>query len=449
MKMDRSTPAPGVRHQSPDAPLSGAWRTVTILTLLYWFGTLDRQVAALLVPDIKKDLALSDFEVSLIQGLGFGLLYMLMSPVMGWLVDRISRRFILFGCTIGWSISAMFSGLARGFGGLFAARAGVGGFEAALNPTSYAMLGDLFPPKKLALPMSVYVLGGNLGSGMSFLVGGAVIAWIMASPDHVLPFVGQLSGWQMAFVVTGAPGLLLAPLIWLARDPRTLRKEPAVATGFGDLWRHIVNHKAFYLLHHVGFGLIMALVVGLQSWNSAYLSRHFGWDLASIGYTLGASQLGSALLGLVFHGWAVDRLFARGRTDAHLAYFLTMALLAAPMLLIAYTASSAMVTIIFYNIGYFLVMAFASIGPAALQIATPSMLRGKASSVYMVFLTIIGTMLGPVFVALITDFVFADEASLGHSMAIFGAGCALLAAAAFHFGRAPMRRAVASALSPA
>ncbi|MFT4054393.1 MAG: MFS transporter [Novosphingobium sp.] len=446
--MDRTIPGKDFRSQPLDAPLPGAWRTVTILTLLYWFGTLDRQVAALLIPDIKKDLTLSDFEVSLIQGLGFGLLYMLMSPFMGWLVDRISRRFILFGCTIGWSLSAMCSGLARGFGGLFAARAGVGGFEAALNPTSYAMLGDLFPPKKLALPMSVYVLGGNLGSGMSFLVGGAVIAWIMSNPEHVLPFVGPLSGWQMAFVVTGAPGLLLAPLIWLARDPRMARKEPMVQTGFGDLWRHITQHKAFYLLHHIGFGLIMSLIVGLQSWNSAYLSRHFGWDLATIGYTLGATQLGSALLGLVFHGWAVDKMFARGRTDAHLVYFMAMALLAAPALMIAYTASSAMVMVVAYNIAYFLVMSFASVGPAALQIATPAPLRGKASSVYMVFLTVIGTMLGPVFVALITDFVFADEASLGLSMAIFGTACALLAAASFHFGRVPMRRAVASAINP-
>ena len=447
MKMDRSpldTPTDASRS---DVPLPGAWRSVTILTLLYWFGTLDRQVAALLVPDIKSDLALSDFEVSLIQGMGFGLLYMLMAPLMGWLIDRISRRFILFGCTIGWSISAMCSGLARGFGGLFAARAGVGGFEAALNPTSYAMLGDLFPPRKLALPMSIYVLGGNLGSGMSFLVGGMVIAWIMASPEHVLPLVGHLSGWQMAFVVTGAPGLLLAPLIWLARDPRSASKQPMARTGFGDLWRHVSQHKAFYLLHHLGFGFIMAIIVGVQSWNSAYLSRQFGWDLASIGYVLGATQLGSALLGLVFHGWAVDKLFGRGRTDAHLAYFLVMTLLCIPALVVAYTAPSAKVMIVCYNLAYFLLMAFASIGPAALQIATPPALRGKASSVYMVFLTILGTMLGPVFVATITDFVFGNEARLGLAMATFAGGCAVLAALAFHFGRAPMRRAVAAAMA--
>lgn len=430
-----------------DKAASGAWRTLVILTILYWFGTLDRQVAALLIPEIKADLQLTDLQVSLIQGLAFGLLYMLMSPLAGWLVDRFSRRMILFGSVLGWSFSAMASGVSRSFGTLFCARAGVGGFESALNPTCYSLLSDVFPPKKLALPMSIYVLGGNLGSGMSFLAGGAVIAFVAASPSFHLPFVGELAGWQMAFLITGFPGLFLAPLIWLARDPRKPRKAASGDdTTFLQLWHHVRGHLAFYLLHNLGFGLVMSLIVGLQSWNAAYLSREFGWELSKIGYVLGSTQLIAAVAGLIFHGWMVDHMFSKGRHDAHLLYFLIMVLLALPCGVIAYAVSTPAMMLIFYNLTYFLVMSFASIGPAALQIATPSHLRGKASASYMVVITIMGTILGPVFVALLTDFVFS-EAEIDRSMAVFAALSCLLAALAFAFGLKPMRKVVASQMA--
>lgn len=439
----------GVSSASPDQPAHGAWRSVAVLTLLYWFGTLDRQIAALLVPQIKSSLALTDLEVSLIQGLAFGLFLMIASPITGWLVDRYSRRMVLFGGVVGWTCCAIASGLSRSFGQLFAARAGVGGFEATINPTAYSLLSDLFPPKKLALPLSIFVLGGNLGSAMSYLLGGAVIAWIASAPSWEMPMFGHLAGWQMAFVVTGIPGLVLAPLIWLAADP--VRKgrsstQSASATTFADLWRYASRHKAFYITHHLGFALIMAFIVGLQSWNATYFSRHFGWQLASIGYILGFAQLVTALTGLIFHGWAVDRMFGRGRRDAHLLYSMITSLLALPLGTLAYLVPSPVAAVILYNAAYFCVMAFASIGPASLQIATPPALRGKASAIYMVVLSIIATICAPMMVAAFTDLVFANEDHLGFSMAIFAALTAGASATLFAFCRNPMKVAAAEAL---
>ena len=427
----------------------GAWRTVIVLTMLYWFGTLDRQVAALLIPLIKQDLHLTDLQISLIQGLAFGFFFMLASPVMGWLIDRYSRRLVLYGGATAWSICAIGSGLARSFGQLFATRAGVGAFEASINPTAYAMLSEVFPPRKLALPLSIFVLGGNLGSGMSFLLGGAVIAWIAASPPFVLPIVGQLSGWQMAFVITGLPGLLFAPMIWLAAEPSRARAKAATVTTFADLWHHFRRHPRFFAMHNFGFALIMAFIVGLQSWNATYLSREYGWPLAAIGFWMGLCQVGFALAGLAFHGWAVDRLFSRGHRDAHLRYFTLMSLLALPCSVGAYLVDSAVGMLILYNLAYFFVMAFASVGPAALQIATPPALRGKASAVYMVVISIIGTIFGPMIVAAFTDLLFRDEAALGWSMALFAALTTGGAAIIFSLGRAPMRRAIEEAMAVA
>ncbi|GAA4810128.1 MFS transporter [Sphingosinicella ginsenosidimutans] len=449
----QSIPFPGSGASSAEPAAEpvreGAWRAVAVLTLLYWFGTLDRQVAALLIPMIKADLSLTDLQISMIQGLAFGLFFMIMSPLMGWLVDRYSRRVILFCGVVGWSISATASGLVKSFGGLFAARAGVGGCEASINPTAYAMLSELFPPKKLSLPMSLFVMGGNLGSGMSFLLGGGVIAWVSTSPQMSLPWIGPLAGWQLAFVVTGLPGLLLAPLLFTipeSRRPRTAGVT-AAPSGFGDLWRHYRRFPVFYLTHGLGFALIMAFVVGLQSWNATFLMRAHGWALSDIGYLLGIFQVGSALIGLAFHGWAVDRLFGRGRKDAHLAYFALMCALAFPCATAAYLIDSGMATLLLYSLAYFFIMAFASIGPAALQITTPANLRGKASAVYMVGVSIIGTILGPIVVASFTDLLFQDEKALGWSMALFAALTTGLAGALFFVGRPAMRRAIDARMS--
>jgi len=422
------------------APRSGAWTTVAILTLLYWLGTLDRQIAALLVPQIKTDLSLTDFQVSLIQGLAFGGMYMLASPLVGWLVDAWSRRWLLLAGVGGWSVSASLSGLATSFGQLFAARAGVGGLEATINPIAYSLISDMFPPRKLALPISIYVLGGNLGSGVSFLAGGAVMAWLAASPLPALPFVGHLASWQMAFLITGLPGLILAPLALFMRDPARSGATGKPASGYGELFRHVRRNWGFYLAHNLGFAVIMAFVVGLQSWNAAYIVRAFHWKLSSVGFAIGSAQLLASISGLAVHGWLVDRWYASGRHDAHLRYFTIMSLLALPCAVGAYLVPNAIAMLVLYNLSYFFVMAFASIGPAALQIATPGHLRGKASSIYMIMLTILGSILGPMFVAAITDFGFGDEARLGHSLAVFGGTACLLAAILFTLGQAPMRR---------
>ena len=425
-------------------PPSTSWRAVAVLTTLYWFGTLDRQVAALLLPLIKADLQLTDSQVSLIPGLAFGLAFMIMSLPIGWLVDRISRRAILFVGVLMWSLAAMGSGLSRTFGQLLGARAVVGGAEATINPSAYSLLSDFFPPSKLTLPMSIFTLGGNLGSGTSFMLGGAVIALVASSGGVTLPLVGTLAGWQAAFVVTGVPGLLLAFLVWTF--PEAPRHKPATAISdnatFGELGRHFRRHSGFYLMHNLAFAMIMGFAVGLQSWNSAYLSRHFDMPLAQIGFWLGLSQVLSSLLGLWFHGWAVDRIFSKGRYDAHLIYFGAMCLLACPFGVVAYMLDDAVGTIICYNIAYFLVMAFASIGPAALQIATPGRLRGKATAVYMIVLSVLGTILGPIIIAAFTDRLFQDEAMLGQSMALFAGITTLLGALFCWLGRAPMRRAV-------
>jgi len=422
-----------------------AWGTALVLTLLYWFGTLDRQMSVLLVTPIKQYLRLSDVQVSLIYGTAFALSYMLASFPVGWLVDRIPRRKILFWGAVIWASAASASGLARSFPQLFGARAVVGAGEATLHPTTFSIMADLFPPGRLALPLTIFVLGSCLGSGMSFVLGGILVGWADSHAPFILPLVGEIVGWQFAFIVTGFPGLLVAAMIFLVPEPMR-RASPVVRadnSGFGHLWRCYRRHLPFYVFHALGFGLVMMFVIGLIAWNPAFLTRHHGWDIARIGRWVGFTQIGAAVSGLVLHGWAVDRLFRKGRQDAHMIYFMVMALLACPAAVAAYLVASPYLMLALFTFAYFCIMAYPAIGPAALQIATPPEVRGKISAIYMIVVNLIGTVGGPLTVAMFTDHLFRDEAKLGYSMSLFAGSTMLAAVASFWLGRKPMRIAVA------
>lgn len=421
-----------------------AWSTVGILSLLYGFGTLDRQIMALLVGPIKRDLGFSDMEIGVLQGMAFALFFVLASPPIGWLVDRISRRVIIFWGTIVWSLCAAASGLANNFAQMFAARAGVGAGEATIQPTSFATIAEIFPAERLALPMSIFVIGANVGAGLSFIFGGLVVDWADSAGAGAVSLFGDIEPWRLAFLVTGLPGLALAFIVFLM--PRTRVNRDAIDRGeggdFARAWRHYRSHLRFYLLHNVAFACCIGMIVGLLAWNPAFLARQHGWDAATAGVWLGATQIPTSLLALGLHGWAVDRLFRSGMEDAHMRWFAVMCPLAAGFAAAAYLAPGPWLMLALFNCSLFCIAPYPGIAAAALQIATPPELRGKISSAYLIGLNLLGAMTGPMLIAAFTQYAFADEARLGWSMSLSALLLMGLGTLCCIAGLGPMRRAI-------
>lgn len=434
--------------RSGSGPLQGSWQIVGVLSLLYLVGTIDRQMSALLVTPIKHDLGLSDVQVSLIQGMAFALAYVLASIPVGWMVDRFSRRAILFGGALVWGTSATASGLTNSFGQLFLARTGVGAGEATIHPSSFSIMADLFRPERLALPLSLFTLGGMIGSGMSFILGGQIVAFVEKTSLD-LPLLSEMRGWQIAFILTGLPALLLGATALLIREPPraqiSLGTEPE-RNGYAELWRHYRQHLWFYGFHMLAFSTPMAFVVGLGAWNPAFLGRLHHWEIDRIGFWLGSTQIASGLLGLAVHGWLIDRWFGKGRYDAHMRYFAIMSAIAAPLGGMAYLVESPWLSLLLINAAFFCVMSYPGIGPASLQIATPPSLRGKASALYLICVNLIGTIGGPLVVAMLTDYVFRDEMALGYSMSLFAVACSICGMVLFVLGLKPMQAAVSARL---
>ena len=124
---------------------SYAWAVVAILIGTAILSYTDRQVLSLLVDPIRRDLLISDTEVSLLLGTAFAVVYGIAGIPFGLLADRTSRRNLIFFGVVVWSIGTVACGFAHSFGGLFAARIVVGLGESVLSPSAISLISDYFP----------------------------------------------------------------------------------------------------------------------------------------------------------------------------------------------------------------------------------------------------------------------------------------------------------------
>ena len=155
--------------------------------VFYVFSFIDRQIIALLVDPIKRDMNVTDTQIGLLQGISFALFYCFLGVPIGMLADRSNRKKIIAVGVVVWSVMASLCGLAKNFTQLFMARIGVGVGEAALSPAAYSMITDSFPKEKLGRAFSVYNLGIAIGSGIALLVG----LWLR-------PYVLRVRVWRNA-----------------------------------------------------------------------------------------------------------------------------------------------------------------------------------------------------------------------------------------------------------
>ncbi len=426
-------------------PSAGAgWWATFILFLFYALSFVDRQLLNLLVEPIKASLGVSDFEISLLQGFTFAVFYTIFGLGIGWLVDNRPRRPIIFIGVVLWSIAAAGCGLAARYWHLALTRIGVAVGEASLAPAAYSLMSDIFPPRRLALPMSVMGAGAPLGGALALIIGGYILGLV---PHGVaLPAIGHLQGWQFAFVVVGAPGLLLAPLIWTVKRPGR-RGEPSEAqtraqsTSLLHVWRFLASHRRFYTGHFLGFGLYSMIGYAMTSWLPTFLIRRHGWGLAEAGYATGALMLFVSLPGSLLMGWLVDRWYARGRHDAHLLFFAGCAIMQMLSVLAAVLVADPKLAIIFLA-PQMATAGFTGVAAAALQITTPSRMRGQTSAIYLLVFNLLGIGMGPSVVAAFTDFFFHDEMRVGSSLILTYVIFAPIAAGLMLYAAPAMRRRV-------
>lgn len=421
-----------------------AWYAVFVLTAVYILAFIDRTILSLLVGPIRADLGLSDTQISLLHGFAFAIFYTTLGIPIALLADRLNRRNIIVIGLAFWSLATAACGLARSFAQLFLARVGVGIGEAALSPSAYSMLADYFPPQRLSRAVAVYTVGAFAGSGLAFLIGGAVIGGVAAAGTVTWPIVGELRPWQVVFFAVGLPGLPMA--LWMLTIFEPLRrKAPATGTLRAALaanLRYMRAHWQVYLSHFVGFSLVGLVFNAAMTWLPAYLMRVHGLTAAGSGFWLGSILLIAGVAGVLSGGWFADRMVATGRVDGTMRVGLYAAIAALPFAASATLAPSLPLTLVLIaGLLYTTTLPYGA-AAAALQIVTPGHMRATASAIYLCIVNLAGIGLGSVLVALATDRLFGDDLAVGKSLALVGVVCAPLAALVLAWGLPHFRRTV-------
>ncbi|HEY6641266.1 MFS transporter [Povalibacter sp.] len=407
-----------------------AWYVLFLLTFAFTVAFIDRQVLNLLVEDIKRDLLLTDTQLSLLQGIAFMGSYIAFSPWFGRWADVGTRRNILVLGVATWSIFSALCGFAETYWQLFLARVAVGAAEASLAPAAWSLIADYFSRERLPRAMSIYLMGPYIGGGLAMIAGGMVVG-SMSTLRELAPVLADMQPWQLTFIVISVPGVLLALVLLTIREPA--RKAPvanSVDRNFSlrevmvFLWRG----RAFYVRFYLGMALIVIVLYALPAWMPSFLMRVHDADPTRVGLRYGALVLIMGSAG-VLSGPFVDRWLAkRGHIDSPIR---TAAI--ASIGLMIFTASLPLVSgfagaLVVAAGGTFFYSLPQAMSATALQLATPNRMRGIVTSLYVFVLSVIGLGAAPTVVALVTDRVFGDPSKVGLSLAVVCASSAAGAA---------------------
>ncbi|GIX29759.1 MAG: MFS transporter [Porticoccaceae bacterium] len=420
-----------------------AWWATILLLAIYVFSFVDRQILNLLVDPIKAELALSDSQIGILQGIAFAATYVFFSIPLGRWVDRRSRnRLITWGVAV-WSLATCACGLADNFATLFVARALVGIGEATLTPAAWSLLSDYFSPARRALPFSIFLTGPYLGVGAAMIAGGALVGVLPERFTWDGPIALELSRWQQIFFLVGAPGLIFTVLMLATPEPP---RGGGGTAGTGDaavpyraIIAHLAAHRAVYGALLVGTSFLVFALYAVQSWAPAFLHRAHGLSVTEVGVRYGTIALVAGALGVLTSPLYGRLLRAARREHYYLLIPLGAACALVPLavlLPLAPGVSSALALIA--CISYLVTVPLAPVA-LGLQAVTPPGMRGVVVGGYVVATNILGLGAGPYTVGLVNDLLFADPAQIGASLGMSCAFAAAIALLLFLWGERVLR----------
>jgi MFS family permease len=315
-------------------------------------------------------------------------------------------------------------GFVRSFGGLFFMRAGVGVGEATLNPCATSLIGDYFPPQTRPKAFGIYTMSTALGTGVTYLGGGAIIAFIGGpGGGNVvdMPVIGPTPAWQAVFIVIGFAGLVPALLLLLTvREPerRDLATSTQARAGWAETRAFLRQNRTTLLCHHFGVAFVMLSVYGWVNWLPTLFVRLHGWSIPqfSIWYGLGGGIAG--ILSAIASGYVTNWFKRRGRVDGTMV----TVLIGGIGLTVGTSIAPLLPSPVAVLVGFCVAGVFTNFSPAqalaAIAEITPNQLRGFVTAIYILVIGIAGAGFGPAIMGWVTDHVFGDPMKIHYSMAL-------------------------------
>jgi MFS family permease len=409
----------GFMEETPVYPSAGyAWYVVMVLYLIYTLSFVDRAIINFLVDPIRADLRINDFQFSLIQGMAFAVTYSVMGIPLGRLADSRSRRGQLAAGIALWCGMTVLSGKADGFWELFLTRMGVGIGEACLVPCAYSLIADYFPKEKRALPLNVFSGAIMFGALVSPVIGGVVSEYALRGGTREIFLLGNVTPWQLSFVLVGLPGILFVLAMKTVQEPT--RKEKGGEANVKATFRYVFRHWVTYgsIISGTTFG---AMTNGaILQWLVPWFSRRYAWNNARIGFYSGITSFVFGIVGLSLAGVLADRFIGAGKKAVYIKLMMAAeALVLIPIILAhavdnPYWVLGCVGGVIFFG-GF-----SAGLGPASLQVISPNEMRGQVTAFCFLILNLVAMTIGPSAVGWLTTYLFADDKMVRSSAVIVG-----------------------------
>ena len=373
-----------------------------LLTLVYGFNFIDRQIMGILAPFIQKDLGLTNTELGLLIGLAFAVFYTFVAIPIAWLADRFNRVNILSIALATWSAFTALTGLANNFVQVALARMGVGIGEAGGSPPSHSIISDMYPKEERASALGVYSMGIPLGIMAAYFVTASLMD---ISEDQV--------NWRQIFIFLGLTGIALAVVVKLVlKEPvrgamelssgTTISKPP-----FLDSLKVLMRIPAWWAMcFGIAFGSFVSYAK--SAFQTKYLvtldpSFDFQTLVIILGIMNGTTYAGGAFFGArLADRWGKKDIRAYGWLPA------IAMLLCLPVGIIGWWIDSVEMHLVFATFALLLLGIYLGPSFAIAQTLAPIHMRAMSTALFFFILNMIALGGGPTFAGWLMD-VFGNN----------------------------------------
>ncbi len=390
------------------------YRTLVLLllTLIYAFNFIDRQIIGILSPFIQADLGLSNSQLGLLKGFLFALFYTVVGLPIAWLADRYNRVNIISIALATWSGFTALTGMANSFLTIGLARMGVGVGEAGGSPPSHSIISDMYAKEERAGALAIYSLGIPLGLGFAYFMTG----FLLGNPDNGI-------SWRTLLIILGVTGVALAVVTKLIiKEPKRGAQEKAnddaIKIPFKTALKTLLSIPSWWAM---ALGIAFASFVGyaVSTWQMDYLLPFDGGQDSSVGFTKMMYVLAFTNCfiyggGTFFGGWITQKL--AGKSVAYYGIVPAVSILIClPLVILAFWVPSTLLHLVIgggllFFLGMYLGPSF-----AIAQTLAPINMRAMSTAIFFLVLNLIALGGGPTTVGFLAD-IFKPEHGQIHAI---------------------------------
>ncbi len=385
--------------QNPYTSARARYYALGLLTVVYTFNFVDRQLLSILQESIKADLLLSDQQLGLLTGFAFALFYTVAGIPIARYADRNNRRNVVAIAIALWSFMTAISGLVQNYLQLLLARIGVGVGEAGGSPPAHSMISDIFPPERRASALAFYSMGINFGILFGFLAGG----WL-----------NEFFDWRVAFFVVGAPGIVVALFVrYTLREPiRGLmedRQDVATDTPFPEVLNLLWSRLSF---RHLAIGGALNAFAGYSSsnWTASFMIRSHDMSTGELGTWLALIMGVGGAIGVFWGSYIAERL-AKFDVRWYMWMPTITGMICVPFMIATYVVEGAYTALIVSIVPGVLFNVYLGNSLAMTHALVGLRMRAVASAILFFLINLIGMGLGPWGVGLLSDMLSAELGS--------------------------------------